>query len=326
MFKNLRNQFIITIMLIISVILVMSFAAIYVSAANSLGRRLDLPSASIVGDGIGSGVVDFFQKQREEYASRAMNELLITLIISGASTMVAVYFVSRYIADRAISPIEEAYEKQRQFVADASHELKTPITIIGANVDAAMADSKKPSKWLENIRSEVDHSGRLVSDLLTLAKFDIEQAPVVRRRFDIAEMCHDLAEQFTILSTDKDLTLTKECEKPLQVVGDEERLRQIMTVLLDNAIKHTEKGGKIWLSAQRRREEVVLMVENTHEDIPASQLSHLFERFYQGDQSHAGKGTGLGLAIARKIARHMKWTIDVASSGGKVSFTVVVPR
>lgn len=324
MFNNLRSQFVATIMLIISVILIMSFAAIYVSAASSLGRRLDVPSPGLVGGDVGNGVVDFFQKQREDYAKRAMNDLLLTLILSGLGTLTAVYFVSRYIADRAIGPIEEAYEKQRQFVADASHELKTPITIIGANVDAAIEDAKNPSKWLENIRSEVDHSGRLVSDLLTLARFDIDQVPASKRRFDVAEVCDDLADQFTILANEKDLIVTKDLHSPLNIVSDEEKIRQIITILLDNAIRHTKHGGYIAIRAVRKKDKAKIEVENSHDDIPADKLAHLFERFYQADASHNKGGTGLGLAIARSICQQMKWSLEPVSREGKIIFSLII--
>lgn len=326
MFNSLRSQFIATIMLIISVILIMSFAAIYVSAASSLGRRLDTPSGTTLGSDVGDGIMSFFQKQREDYAERAMSDLLLTLIISGLATLTAVYFVSRHIADRAIGPIEEAYEKQRQFVADASHELKTPITIIGANVDAAIGDSKKPSKWLENIRNEVDHSARLVNDLLVLARFDVDQMPSNKKRFDIAEVCRDLAGQFGILASEKDIKLTKRLNGPLYAFSDEEKVRQIMTILLDNAIKHTQKGGQVLVAGSRKKDHITLRVENSHEDIPAEKLDQLFERFYQADDSHSNRGTGLGLSIAQKIARHMKWSLEARSADGTVSFSLTVPR
>lgn len=324
MFNSLRNKFIITTMSIISVILIMSFVAIYVSASYSLGRKAVLPPSITVVDA-DNGIIGYFQQQRDEYVRRAMNELLATLILAGSITLIAVYFVSRNIADRAISPIEEAYEKQRQFVADASHELKTPITIIGANIDAAIADSKKPSEWLENIRSEADRSGRLVNDLLMLARLDIDQATTRRARFSIAKVCEDLVEQFAILANEKDIKMKGTFNGVLNVVSDEDRLRQVVAILLDNAIKHTEDGGQVMVRAYRKKGAIVVEVENPHDDISREKLDLLFERFYQGDDSHSRGGTGLGLSIARRICQQMKWTLEPTSRGGKVAFTLCAP-
>ena len=327
MFDKVRNQFVWTIMAIISTIMIISFAAIYTSASISLNKQVDSqPSIRSQGLVPGEGVVSFFQKQREEYARRALGELLATLLMAGAMTLGVVYALSRYIANRAIAPIEEAYNKQRQFVADASHELKTPITIIGANVDAAMADSQGPSKWLENIQAEVEHTGKLVTDLLSLATLDAGQSDAARQWFDASEVCRDVVEQCRILSDEKDLELTIKIADALPAYGDAERLRQVLTILVDNAIKHTKKGQEIGISAVRKNNQTEISVSNTHARIPKDELSRLFGRFYQSDDSHSKKGHGLGLAIAKKTADTMGWTLAAKSGNKNVTFMLSIPR
>jgi len=324
MFRKLRVQFIVMTMSIISIILIVSFTAIYLSTAHSLHRSLDPPPRRLQQQEESESDMLYFEQQRARYAERALTELVITLIVAGAGTLIAVYFVSRYVANRAIRPIEEAYEKQRQFVADASHELKTPITIIGANVDAAIGDRKKPSKWLENIRREVDHTGTLITDLLTLATIDAEKLPVNKKSFDATKVVSELTDQFAVLAAEKRITLSSELPTSLPITSDEDKLRQILSILLDNAIKHTKNNGTVVVTARQGTDETVFVVENSHEDIPAEKLALLFERFYQTDESHSNVGHGLGLAIADKIARQMKWPITVSSKNGIVAFTVVL--
>ena len=317
MFDRLRRQFVWTIMLIISAILIMSFSAIYISAAISLGRRVDSPSPTV---SAGDSVTSFFQQQREEYARRALAELLATLLLAGAVTLSVVYVLSRYIAQRAIGPIEEAYNKQRQFVADASHELKTPITIIGANVDAAIADNKKPSKWLENIQAEVEHTGKLVTDLLALATLDADRFETPKQWFNAADVCREVVEQCAILADERGLNVQVQLTDTLPMLGDEERLRQLLTILVDNAIKHTKKGGEIRIKGARKGGTTEISVRNTHSHIAPDELAKLFERFYQSDDSHRKRGHGLGLAIANNIATHMNWSLRATSGKQDVTF------
>lgn len=166
-----------------------------------------------------------------------------------------------------------------------------------------------------------------MNDLLTLARFDAEHLPADCIRFDIAQMCQELAEQFSLLAKEKSLTLTCQLPEPLYVMSDEERARQVIAILLDNAIKHSlGDDAQISLRAKRKKDTVEIVVQNTHPTIPEGKLSQLFERFYQADASYANKGTGLGLAIAHKIAHHMKWQLQVASANNTVAFTLTIPR
>ena len=327
MFDRVRNQFVWTIMLIISMILTLAFVAIYASASISLTRQID-SQAQIRSQGLtaGDNIISFFQRQREEYARRALGELSATLLLSGVATMAVVYLLSRYIANRAIAPIEEAYNKQRQFVADASHELKTPITIIGANVDAAIADSKKPSKWLDNIQAEVEHTGKLVTDLLSLATLDTGQYQVQKKWFNAADVCNEAVEQFTILADERGLSLRSEIADTLPVLGDEDRLRQIINILIDNALKHTHKDGEIVVKSLRKGNATEIRVSNTHEHISDKELAKLFGRFYQSDESHSRRGHGLGLSIAKNVASQVNWSLSAKSGKNNVTFTLGIPR
>lgn len=330
MFDKLRRQFIITTMLIVSAVLVVSFTAIYLSAANSFDRNIAGPPPFEPGGPrfmqLGSETRSLFDERFQEVAARSLNELLINLIVAGIVILIVVYFVSRFVAGRAVGVIEKAYEKQRQFIADASHELKTPIAIIGTNVEAAISDTKKPSKWLNNIKSEAERMGRLVNDLLQLARLDAHtEGGTTNNTFNVSAMLGDIADCFSPFAAKKDVVIVRKFASPLKITCDEDKLKQLLTILVDNAVKYTKSGGKVTLASTKKGGTVTLSVANTHPRVRPAELDRFFDRFYQADPSHRTAGHGLGLSIAKDTAAELHASLYATSHKGTITFSLELP-
>lgn len=218
-------------------------------------------------------------------------------------------FLSRWIA----RPVEKAFATQTRFVADASHELKTPIAVINANLAVLESTGKKPNKWLGYIQAETGRMNGLVNSLLTLATMD---DPSFRRN-DSTFMLDDLVDScvlpFESLMFESGINLTVDCEQGVPITGDWDKLGQMIRILLDNAAKHTKAGGTIAIELKRKGNKKVLTVLNQGESISSVDGAKIFERFYRTDfaRDRDSGGYGLGLSIARTIVDLHKGKIYV---------------
>jgi signal transduction histidine kinase len=228
-----------------------------------------------------------------------------------------------------LSQLGEAFATQRRFLADASHELRTPLTVVRTNAEALQrgvaADPVERAETLRAIVRETDRMGRLVADLLALARADAGQ-PLTRRRLALDTLVLDVYEQEQALANGVHLDLGE--WEQVEVEGDPDRLKQVVLNLVDNALRHTPDGGTVTLDLVRRGEEAVLRVRDTGPGIPAEQLGRIFERFYRVDQPRSRQtgGTGLGLAIAQEVAGAHAGRIEVESRlGAGSTFSLVLP-
>ena len=232
--------------------------------------------------------------------------------------------ISKYM----VRPAEDAFAKQKQFIADASHELKTPIAVIGANIDVLEGEIKG-NKWLEYIKAENKRMGELVKDLLYLAKNDAGRNELTFSEFDFSNAVENSVLPFEVVAFESGKTLEFDIQKNLVCVGDEKSLKQVFIILVDNAIKNSEEGAKITVSAFSEGQKIVYKVHNTGAGIPKDELEKIFLRFYRSDSSRARKtgSYGLGLAIARAIATDHGGTLVADSEVGKwAEFTLTIPR
>ncbi len=236
--------------------------------------------------------------------------------------------------------LERIFRAQRRFVADVSHELRTPLTTIRGNVDLLHRMGSADAASLNAIQSETDRMIRLVGDLLLLAQADAGYLPITQQPVAIDALLAEIAHQTRVLAGQR-LQVGLECPKPedtepLIVMGDADRLRQLLLNLVDNAVKHTPEGGQIALRLARADDWVRLTVVDTGTGIPPEDLPHIFERFYRAEKSRwrkpvpsetsPGTGVGLGLSIAQWIARAHNGRIEVQSELGKGSaFHVLLP-
>ncbi len=249
----------------------------------------------------------------------------LSMVIVGISFYLAISFM---LARIALKPVEESWQKQKQFIADASHELKTPLSVIMANTEiiASHPDDtvQSQSKWIENTREESNRMAELVADLLFLAKND--DGLVVQ--MDTINLSDAVAT--TVLSSDSlfyenGKKFDYQLDKEIHIQGNEKQIKQLVTILLDNANKYSTDVGNINLSLKLapNGKHATLIVSNDSETMSDEQLSHLFDRFYTVDQSRNTRGSGLGLSIAKTIVQTHNGTISVDYNQGRTIFTVV---
>ena len=253
------------------------------------------------------------------------------LICLGA---LAVFFlISLFLSKLALRPVETAWEQQRQFVADASHELKTPITVILANSGIILAHPDDPvskqAKWITYIQDEAARMKSLVDDLLFLAKSDAAKQPLHPAPVRLSELVTGSLLPFESVAFESGVALEEDVTPGLTLQGDEAQLRRLVVILLDNAVKYAGAGGRVTVRLEKVQEKAVLSVHNTGAAIAPQHLPHLFERFYRADEARdrAQGGYGLGLSIAKSVAEAHSGKISVTSTPeAGTTFTVVLPR
>ena len=236
--------------------------------------------------------------------------------------------VSVILARWATKPVERAWGQQRRFLSDASHELKTPLTVILSNAEllSALPLEERPARWTDNILSESRQMKRLVEEMLTLARADNMTQPVVLAEVSLSDLAEDCALAFEPVAYEAEKPLEYRVAEGLLVLGDGDRLRRLVSILLDNAVKYGAEGGTITLTLEKTDRQARLTVANPGEPIPAEQLTRLFERFYRADASRGEKsGFGLGLSIAAVIAQEHKGTLRAESGGEETRFVFTMP-
>ncbi|MGG1660399.1 sensor histidine kinase [Brevibacillus sp. NRS-1366] len=261
-----------------------------------------------------------------------LSSLLYVVVIGGAVSLVIAMVVGLFLARRALVPIQVSWEKQQQFIADASHELRTPLAAILVNLERLFRfpdhTIEQESEKIMVGMQEARRLSKLVSDLLTLARSDSNELQIMPQRFRLDEMVQTCTQVFTQLAIVKEVSLETDIEAPLEMVGDEERLHQLLVILLDNALKYTNESGQIYVSCKREGQRVVVLVKDTGIGIPKEDIPYLFDRFYRVDKmrSRATEGTGLGLSIAKWIVDAHHGKIQVSSEEGiGTSFLVTLP-
>lgn len=262
----------------------------------------------------------------------SMTNLLLTLLLVGLGGLIAFFFISLFLSGWALRPAEKAWEQQRQFVADASHELKTPLTVILANTGILLSHRhdtiEEQSKWIEHTREEANRMKKLVDDLLFLAKSDVSQTHTLQARLNLSDAVWGCLLTFEPVAYEQGVTVGSDIDPDIMFVGDEGQLKQLIVILLDNACKYAGKSGIVTLKLKRVQESIRLSVNNTGAPIVPEHLEHIFGRFYRSDSSRSREegGYGLGLAIAKAIVENHKGNISVESSEkAGTTFTVNLP-
>ena len=224
-------------------------------------------------------------------------------------------------------PVVRTWQDQQQFISDASHELKTPLTVILSSADLLEESaSGEQQRYVDNILAESRRMKELVEDMLTLSRTESGRAAAPFAPLDLSDLVTDAALRFEPVAFEAGHPLEYDIQNGLSLTGDCQQLDQLVDILLDNAVKYAAPGGAIRLTLNAAGRNAVLAVENPGERIPAEKLSHLFDRFYRVDDARTGAaGFGLGLAIARQITARHKGTITAASDESATRFTVTLP-
>ena len=257
-----------------------------------------------------------------------LRDLMQSYLQIGLAALVLLLGVSVLLSYWATHPVEIALRQQRQFLSDASHELKTPLTVILSNAEllgAAPLDAR-PARWADNIQQESQQMKHLVEEMLTLARADNMVRTSVFGEVALSDLATDCALLFEPVAFEAGKPLSYEITAGADVIGDGDKLRQVVSILLDNAIKYGEEGKPIFLRLQKTEKTARLQVTNQGPPIPPEQLSRLFERFYRADASRGEKsGFGLGLAIASAIAVEHKGTLRAESDDTSTRFILTLP-
>lgn len=270
--------------------------------------------------------IAFVDVSMEQASLRAM--IRSTLQI-GAAALAVLLGISVLLAWWVTRPVERAWVQQRRFLSDASHELKTPLTVILSNaelLDSVPLDDR-PARWADNIRSEARLMKTLVEEMLTLARADSMAPGAVFSALSLSDAATDCALLFEPVAFDAGKALDYAAVDPeVLVSGDGERLKRAVSVLLDNAIKYGAAGAPIRLSLRKTERQAKLQVTNQGPPIPAEQLGRLFERFYRADVSRGEQaGFGLGLSIAQSIAAEHRGTLRAESDEASTRFILTLP-
>ena len=263
---------------------------------------------------------------------KALRGLLLILAIGGGAGILLAVGAGFWLAGRALRPIQLAMDRQRAFVADASHELRTPLSLIRANAEILERHREQPVS--ENISSlgdiigETDRLSALVGQMLTLAQADSDTAAFSMATVDFSAIAHDAVRQMRLLAEPKAISLDLDANGPLTVSGDATRLRELVTILLDNAIKYSDSGTAVHIDLKRNGGSAELRVVDEGRGIQAGALPRIFDRFFRADKARSRDmgGTGLGLAIAKWIAEAHHGTITIDSTPGRgTAVTVELP-
>ncbi len=257
-----------------------------------------------------------------------LREMMGSYLRIAAAAFTLLLGVSILLAWWATHPVERAWRQQRQFLSDASHELKTPLTVILSNAELleALPMEERPARWRDNILSEARQMKNLVEEMLTLARADNMSQTAVLSEVSLSDAAEDCALSFEPVAFEAGKALDCEIAGDILVLGDRDKLRRLVSILLDNAVKYGRAGGTITLSLQRTERQARLTVSNPGEPIPAEQLPRLFERFYRADASRGEQsGFGLGLSIAAAIAAEHKGTLKAESDPESTRFIFTMP-
>lgn len=243
----------------------------------------------------------------------------------GSAALIAIFFLSRYLAGRIVDPLEKSYLKQKQFISDAGHELKTPVSVINANAEVLQREIGE-NGWLSNIQYENERMGRLVGQLLELTR--AEDARPQLEHVDFSRLVTGGVLPFESVAFESGLLLNTQIAEGVFVTGNSTQLGQLVAILMDNAIQYGQGGSEILVSLQHSRSMAVLSVINAGEPIPKEKLEQLFERFYRIDEARTGSDNhyGLGLAIAKAIAEAHKGKIEARCYNGLIEFRVTIQK
>lgn len=259
----------------------------------------------------GTGVVFIDGSANRAMLTQSMSIAGIVLVISASLVLILIILFSK----RAVKPIAESYEKQRQFVTDANHELKTPLTLILANLDIAEEELGK-NEWLDDIRAEGHRMTELVNQLVALSRMDEESHTLNSTDVALGRMVADTVAEFEPLALSRGKTMGFNIDADIMYHGDEALLRQLVGILLDNALKYCDQGGDIVVFLRRGRH-IVLTVENTYAAVGELELHRLFDRFYRADKARTFTGGyGVGLSMAKAIAEKHKGEITAYKKDG----------
>lgn len=296
--------------------------------------------SAIISDGAQTGMVNHtFQFYRQPKSNGTLmvftdksaemdtlDQLKRTTIIIGIISIIILSAAAFFLSKKSIEPIKLAFERQKRFVSDASHELKTPLTVISANADV-LADEIGDNKWLNYIKSQTDRMNVLVNDLLNLTRLENNTSDFICVDFDLSRAAENTALPFECQAFEMNRKFIVDIDEGITVNGSEKHIKQMMAIFIDNAIKYSNEGGTVKVTLSKHGDKKVFSVFNTGTGVKEDEKEKIFERFYRSDESRnrATGGYGLGLAIAKSVIDKHKFKVHVENQEGKsICFVVTM--
>lgn len=252
--------------------------------------------------------------------------VLVTTISVSLLGLAAVFVLVVIFSRMVFRPVEESIQKQKRFITDASHELKTPLTIIDANTEVMEMESGE-SQWTKSTRKQIQRLSGLVQQLVTLSRLDEEKGLEEKCEFNLSEAVSECVQPYESLAQTREKNLTLNIEEDITYTGDERSIRQLAGILMDNAVKYSSENGNITLTLKKKGKKIFLEVYNDAGDLPQGKLDVLFERFYRLDSSrNSGTGgSGIGLSVAKAIVQAHKGKITAENKNGRgLTITVIL--
>ena len=333
MIKKLRNKIFMIIftslsIVILGIIIVFAFlncnstlktAKMNIDRVTRMKERPGIQEEKIKPD-----IEEFVKEQNEKANSHVKTVLIFSVAISGVS-LIIIYSISKKVANIIVKPVNETLEKQKQFISDASHELKTPLAVIEANADV-LENEIGENKWLTYIQNETDSMDKLINELLLLAKIENINNVKDYEQFNLSEYVETIASMFESIAFEKQIKIVTKIKNEISINGNKQDIEHIVSTLVDNAIKHSEVGKDVEVELLEEKSNIILQVKNYGESIPKEQQDKIFERFYRVDKSRnrSEKRYGLGLAIAKSTVEKYNGKISVECKNGITIFKVVI--
>ena len=271
--------------------------------------------------------IDEFIKEQNEKANSQVKKIMIFSITMILISLIIIYFISKRISEVIVKPINETLEKQKQFISDASHELKTPLAVIAANADL-LENEIGNNKWLTYIQSETESMDKLINELLLLAKIENIDSVKYYEKINLSEYIETITSMFESIAYEKKIKIITKVQNGIILKCNKQDIEHIVSTLLDNAIKHSLNGKDVEVELIQEKNNVIINVRNCGEPIPKNQQDRIFERFYRVDKARnrEEKRYGLGLSIAKSTVLKYNGKIDVECKDGITCFKVSLPK
>ena len=274
---------------------------------------------------VGENTYNIIFMENENAIIRANSILLVSVILSILSIF-SIYIIGKKISKTIVKPVEETFEKQKQFISDASHELKTPLAVIEANADV-LENEVKSNKWIQYIQNEIESMNTLINELLTLTKIENIDNMRELKQINLSKELEIIVAMFESMAYEKEVIINSNIKENIETKANKEDIEHIVSTLLDNAIKHTKSKEQVIVELYREKNNIVIQIKNYGDPIPEDEREKIFERFYRIDKSRNRKEKryGLGLAIAKSTVQKYNGKIEVLYKDNFTIFKVNMP-
>ena len=273
----------------------------------------------------GENIFEITFMENEDAITQA-NSILIGSAALSIISLIVIYVGAKKISKTIVKPVEETFEKQKQFISDASHELKTPLAVIEANADV-LENEVQDNKWIKYIQNEIESMNKLINELLMLAKIENIDSIRETKQINLSKELEIIVSMFESMAYEKDVTIKNDIKENIMLNASKEDIEHIASTLIDNAIKHTEPKKQVIVELNKEKNDIIIQVKNYGEPIPEEEREKIFERFYRIDKSRNRKEKryGLGLAIAKSTVEKYNGKIEVSYKEHFTIFKVNIP-